>query len=290
MAALRRARARRPRDDPPRVPDGDSQAPGSRLRRPAAGGGDDAVDREAWKSQLLADGKLSRRTINKLLTNLHGVFERARRVWGLERNPVADVERLRERYDAGDYDWLRPDEVYALVRAAEEAPIEKRVAEQDAAIFLTAAFAGLRLGEVLGLRWRDVDFTRSVLRVTQQWNDLGEVSATKGGRVRAVPMVPKVAERLARLSQRGFFTTEDDPVFVGIARWHKEIEEEGEPQEVEAITEYVDRSGHQATARTMATTETPTTAPANGASDGSTSSPVRNAEGIAKPTAMKCLP
>jgi integrase len=146
---------------------------------------------EAWKSQLLADGKLSRRTINKLLTNLHGVFDRARRVWGLEKNPVADVERLRERYDAGDYDWLRPEEVYALVRAAEEAPIEKRVAEQDAAIFLTAAFAGLRLGEVLGLRWRDVDFAGSVLRVSQQWNDLGEVSVTKGGRVRAVPMVAR---------------------------------------------------------------------------------------------------
>ena len=36
---------------------------------------------------------------------------------------------------------------------------------QDAAIYLTAAFTGLRLGELLAVSWRDVDFAGSAIRV-----------------------------------------------------------------------------------------------------------------------------
>jgi Phage integrase, N-terminal SAM-like domain len=54
---------------------------------------------EAWAAELLASGR-SRRTVNKVLTMLHGIFERARRVWDLPANPVADVTRGRD-HDSG---------------------------------------------------------------------------------------------------------------------------------------------------------------------------------------------
>jgi integrase len=147
---------------------------------------------------------LSRRTINKLLVNLNGIFTRAHRVWETP-NPVRDVERLRERYDPADYDFYAPEEVWALVRAAEN--------ETDAALFLTAAFTGLGMGEVLGLRWRDGDFAGESARVERQVNDMGEVTPRKGGLVRSVPMVPEVVQKLAALSQRGWLVGEADPVF-----------------------------------------------------------------------------
>ncbi|HXR30904.1 MAG TPA: site-specific integrase [Solirubrobacterales bacterium] len=145
----------------------------------------------------------SNRTRQKYLVCLGSIFKRAMKVYGLPRNPADLVERPRVRR-AAKIDVLRPEEVLALVRAAES--------EQDAAIFHTAAFAGLRMGELLALRWRDMDFTRRTVHVRENWTQ-GETTTPKGGTERAVPMAEEVAERLARLGQRGHFTTDDDLVF-----------------------------------------------------------------------------
>jgi integrase len=75
----------------------------------------------------------------------------------------------------------------------------------DAALFLTAAFAGLRRSELVALRWRDVDFERRSIRVSGSFSH-GAVTTTKGGRARAVPLVAEVAQVLARLGQRGYAT------------------------------------------------------------------------------------
>ena len=88
--------------------------------------------------------------------------------------------------------------------------------EQDGAIFLTAAFTGLRRGELIALHWRDVDFTGSLLRVRASYA-AGALTAPKSGKVRSVPLAPDVAKALAKLSQRSYFTGEDDLVFVGEA-------------------------------------------------------------------------
>ena len=95
----------------------------------------------------------------------------------------------------------------ALVRAADS--------EQDAAIFLTAAFTGLRMGELLALRWRDVDFAGSAIRVRSSFAG-GALTTPKSGKVRSVPMAPEVASALAKLSDRGRWRGDDDLVFVGV--------------------------------------------------------------------------
>jgi len=84
-------------------------------------------------------------TRNKSLTILGEIMERALRVYGLPSNLVRDIEKLRERYDATRFDFYSSEEVWALVRAA--------ASEQDGAIFLTAAYTGLRRGELIALRW-----------------------------------------------------------------------------------------------------------------------------------------
>jgi integrase len=148
---------------------------------------------------------LSNNSKNRIVTLLHGVFARACKAYGLPLNPVTGVERHPVRL-AGDIDVFSPDEVWALVRKANS--------EQDGALYLTAAFTGLRRGELLALRWRDVDFAGSTVRVRASYA-AGALTSPKSGKVRSVPLAPEVAEALAKLSKRERFTSDDDLVFVG---------------------------------------------------------------------------
>ena len=160
-----------------------------------------ATELERWRSTL----SLSPRTKNKLMIAVGGIYRRAGRVYGINVNPAAQVERLRERRQP-DIEVFSPEEVWALVRAAAD--------EQDAAIYLTAAFTGLRRGELIALRWRDVDFAGAAIRVPASYS-LGQLTTPKSGKVRAVPLAPDVATVLARLAESRDRAEDDDLVFVG---------------------------------------------------------------------------
>jgi integrase len=161
-----------------------------------------AEEIESWRRSLTG---LSNRSKNKLLIQLHGIFRRAQMVWALPVNPLARVEKHPMR-PSGDIQVFSPEEVWALVRAA--------ASEQDGALFLTAAFTGLRMGELLALRWRDVDFAGSTIRVRASYAG-AQLTTPKSGKVRSVPMAPDVASALAGLARREYRTGDDDLVFVG---------------------------------------------------------------------------
>jgi integrase len=154
---------------------------------------------ERWRAGLTG----SPRTKNKLLTELYGVVRRAQKVYGLEGNPAAQVEKLRQRRRL-DLDVFTPEEVRALCRAADS--------EQDAALYLTAAFTGLRRGELIALRWRDVDFAASGIRVSSSFAG-GRLTAPKSGKVRSTRPRRRLRARPARAARAldGRPTTSSSP-------------------------------------------------------------------------------
>lgn len=91
---------------------------------------------------------------------------------GFVKNPAREVTKLRERYDPNHYDFFSPEETQALADGA--------ASPQDRAIFLTAAFTGLQMGELIALRWGDVDFDTEALHVYGSYS-LVTLTAPKSG-------------------------------------------------------------------------------------------------------------
>ncbi|HEU4461040.1 MAG TPA: site-specific integrase [Solirubrobacterales bacterium] len=88
----------------------------------------------------------------------------------------------------------------------------QRINEQDAALFIVAACTGLRLGELLALRWSDVDLKAGALTVSRAMS-AGEESSTKSRRPRTVPLADQAATELQGLRERPRFTSHTDYVF-----------------------------------------------------------------------------
>jgi integrase len=158
---------------------------------------------DAFRERMLADGHLSRRTIQKILVLLHGILKRAKRKGWIASNPAEDAERVTVRR-TGDFNVLAPEEVHAVARADGSALY--------GAIYVTAAFTGLRMGELRALRWCDVDFAKRVVHVRRSFTG-NAYGAPKSQRVRSVPMSDPVARVLDGLSRRPEGARPDDLVF-----------------------------------------------------------------------------
>ena len=119
---------------------------------------------------------LSPRSINMTLTLLGAILERAVKRKLIDHNPARDRDlRVRERTPVRSY-LDGAGQITALLDAAGEldrnAPKDRRHIERRAMIAVLV-FAGLRIGELCGLRWRDVDLAGGWLAVGEAKTDAG---------------------------------------------------------------------------------------------------------------------
>jgi len=70
----------------------------------------------------------------------------------------------------------------------------------DQAIFATALYSGLRLGELRALKWRNVDLANKVIRVVESWDrEEGLISPKSNAGLRVVPLIPQLERILLGL-------------------------------------------------------------------------------------------
>ncbi len=126
------------------------------------------------------------KTVNNVLTVLNVLLKKAVE-WDVIERMACTIRLLPiPRSSAGFYDF---DEYERLIEAS-------LVDDRNAyLIVLLGGEAGLRCGEMMALEWEDVDLGKRQLRVERSdWK--GHVTATKGGRVRYVPLTARLAAAL----------------------------------------------------------------------------------------------
>ncbi len=158
---------------------------------------------------LLEEGKeLAPKTIRNIVATLSALFNFAmQRRWAIA-NPCIGVE-LPAVPESGEIRFLTLDQVDLLVEHARPGEFQAL----DRTIFLAAAMTGLRKGELLALRWKDVDWTAGRIRVRQNYVR-GEFGTPKSKRsTRSVPMADEVAGELDRLFRQSRWQGENDLVF-----------------------------------------------------------------------------
>ncbi len=195
-----------------------------------------AADVEHLAASMSAGG-LKPKTVRNVLVFLHTIFEHAvERGWTRE-NPARRAARPRRRRGGDvnpDLQFLSMTELDAVIRAIPNEVVTPPSAPTRAGrrgpappvppdvlgpvlrvLILTGAMTGLRRSELLGLRWRDIDWRAQRVRVRNAYV-LGEHSASGKSDLstrRSIPLADRLLRELDSWSRRTEYSADDDLVF-----------------------------------------------------------------------------
>ena len=193
-------------------------------------------DVEAFAATMRAAG-LKPKSVHNVIVFLNGVFEQAIAQGWTAQNPVRGATRPRRRRGGDsnpDLRFLSMSELDAVLRAIPDETVTPSSAPSRRGrpgpapprppdvlgpvlrvLILAAAMTGLRRSELLGLRWRDVDWEAQRVRVRNAYV-LGEHSSEGKSELstrRSVPIADRLFRELDRWSRRTTFGADDELVF-----------------------------------------------------------------------------
>jgi len=146
--------------------------------------------------------KRARGTKAKIRNLMSALFTHAMRYEWLDRNPIKLVRQSAKR-----------ERIPAVLELWELQLLLSKLAVRERTLALLDAGTGLRVSELLALRWRDVDFDNLELQVTRAiWHQIVGDCKTEAS-AKPVPLDSYMADDLQRWRKQSAYPMDDDYIF-----------------------------------------------------------------------------
>jgi integrase len=158
-------------------------------------------DIKAWQIKM-GKGGISQSRFNKKHYVVKRVLDYALENGYIDSNPVALVKRsskLFTKAKSNNSEYFTADEMEKMLNDQFEGATDKeRLDHAFMVAFLYVAFlTGARTGEIMALKWEDIDFSAKTITIRRSIRR-GTISVTKTDTVRVVPMVRRLTDVLLK--------------------------------------------------------------------------------------------
>jgi integrase len=158
--------------------------------------------------ERIAGTGMSPSTIRNAINPVRAIYRRAMQLGHVPDDPTVGIvlPSVRSRRDR----VAEPVEASLLLAA---------VPQRDRVVWALALYAGLRRGEIMALRWRDLDFTEREIRVERGWDDkVGVIDPKSRAACRSVPMADRLAAILSAHRAACAWAGDDEGLVTGVSR------------------------------------------------------------------------
>jgi integrase len=108
-------------------------------------------------------------TLKKILITLGGILKYATQKRYIEFNPIREIEKPKGRGSSWKkVDFLKPSEIRAFIEDVQD--------QKYKTLFTLAVMSGMRQGELLGLKWTDIDWFNHQVHVKEPLTIEGSMS------------------------------------------------------------------------------------------------------------------
>jgi len=168
-----------------------------------------SVEVESWLRNLkkISGQPASPGTKTKIRNLMSALFSHAIRYEWASTNPITAVRTSAKRLGTPD-----------ILTAGEFQSLLTELSQRERVMVLMAGSTGLRRGELIALRWRDIDFELMQANVTHTvWRNVEGDTKTEASR-KPVPLHPYVVEQLKQWKLATLYRSDDDYLFPSIQK------------------------------------------------------------------------